>query len=339
MSEMPSQSRSPGSAKLSTPEALEYLTDFLLDLSSRRNRSSHTIDAYRRDIEQFITISSENTHVNCALQAVRSSLQQLLSQGMARTTIARKRSALSEFFRYLVRRGILDSNPTLKLKQARIPNALPAVFTLQQVAETLDRSRPNTLIAARNQAILELLYGCGLRISELVGLRFSDLDLGSMTVRVHGKGSKPRVVPLTRNAVEAFQDYCDLRRASDTNVESGIRDQLWISDRGKPLTRHRAAQIIRQELAPLAAKKSSPHVLRHSYATHLLDRGAELRAIQELLGHSTLATTEKYTHVSAERLRSAYANAHPHGEATHPLPAAPETGARFIKHEGQQDEN
>jgi integrase/recombinase XerC len=149
-----------------------------------------------------------------------------------------------------------------------------------------------------------------------MGLRRTDVDCGALLLRVHGKGAKPRVVPMTRPAAAAFLAY----EAARSRL-TGTADGLWLSDRGKPLTRDRGAQIIRRELAVLAGRKSSPHVLRHSYATHLLERGAELRAIQELLGHRSLATTEKYTHVTAERLWESYAKAHPHGDSSLADPA------------------
>jgi integrase/recombinase XerC len=159
-----------------------------------------------------------------------------------------------------------------------------------------------------------MLYGSGLRISELLGLRPARMDLSRATLRVLGKGNRERLVPMSKQAAQALSDYLQARR--DFLGQTRIADPgaLWLSDRGKPLTRFRAYQLVRRELATLHGEKMSPHVLRHCFATHLLDHGADLRAVQELLGHHSLATTEKYTHVSAERLKQAYRQAHPHAD-------------------------
>ncbi|MBU1985569.1 tyrosine-type recombinase/integrase, partial [bacterium] len=203
-------------------------------------------------------------------------------------------------------------NPVAGLRRARSRRKLPVTYSESALSSILDTPRPEGFASVRNQALLEMLYGGGLRVSELLGLRIARMDLSRGSVRVLGKGSQERVVPISRAAVQAMGDYLNARR--EFLQEKGIPDSghLWLSDRGQPLTRYRAYQIVRRELGPLHGEKTSPHVLRHCYATHLLDHGADLRAVQELLGHHSLKTTEKYTHVSAERLKAAYAQAHPH---------------------------
>ncbi len=299
----------------------ELLPEFLLDLAARRGRSDHTVEAYSRDLLQFFALlerggGDKPTVAEFNPESARSFLHDLTAQGFARSSIERKRAAVSEFAKYLIRHGHLNHNPMTGLRRARERRNLPVTYSETSLTEILDQPRADDFPAVRNQALLEMLYGGGLRISELLGLRLSRIDLSRGTVRVLGKGSKERLVPISKKAADAMRDYIAVRR--DFLHEHGLNDTgvFWLSDRGKPLTRHRAYQIVHRELSGLHAEKISPHVLRHCFATHLLDHGADLRAVQELLGHQSLKTTEKYTHVSAERLKEAYAQAHPHAAKT-----------------------
>ena len=302
---------------MSAPTLRELLPEFLLDLAARRGRSDLTIEAYGRDLLRFLAALDSSGHRSAACAdfttaAVRAHLTELMSSDYARASVDRKRAALSSFARYLVRQGLLPRNPVAVLRQPRVRRTLPTTFPEAELVSVLDKAHTGDFPAVRNLALLEMLYGSGLRISELLGLRPARMDLSRGTLRVLGKGAKERVVPLSRKAAEAMKDYVRARREFlDTQriPEPGV---LWLSDRGKPLTRFRAFQIVRSELAELHGEKTSPHVLRHCFATHLLDHGADLRAVQELLGHRSLATTEKYTHVSTERLKQAYEQAHPH---------------------------
>lgn len=295
----------------------EMLPEFLLDLAARRGRSDLTTEAYRRDLLGFIAglEASGRQPPTCddfTTITVRAYLTELTSSSYARASRDRKRAALSSFARYLVRQGLLPRNPVTVLRQPRVRRKLPTTFSEAELVSVLDQSRADDFPAVRNRALLEMLYGSGLRISELLGLRPARMDLSRGTLRVFGKGAKERVVPLSRKAAEAMKDYGNAR--TEFLSKKGIPDSgaLWLSDRGKPLTRFRAFQIVRRELIALHGEKASPHVLRHCFATHLLDHGADLRAVQELLGHRSLATTEKYTHVSTARLKQAYEQAHPH---------------------------
>jgi integrase/recombinase XerC len=290
----------------------ELLPEFLLDLAARRGRSDPTVEAYGRDILQFLASLDSPDVARFTTPAVRGHLAALAGSRYARASIDRKRAALSAFSRYLVRHGLLPRNPVASLRQPRLRRKLPAAFSETELTSLLDKRNAADFSSRRNRALLEMLYGSGLRISELLSLRPARMDLSRGLLRVLGKGRKERVVPLSRQAATAMRDYLQVRRQllDERRLPNG--DALWLSDRGRPLTRFRAFQIVRRELQNLHGEKSSPHVLRHCFATHLLDRGADLRAVQELLGHRSLATTEKYTHVSTERLKQAYAQAHPH---------------------------
>jgi integrase/recombinase XerC len=304
----------------------ELLPEFLLDMTARRGRADKSVEAYGRDLLQFLQhVESQAGHkpgpADFTLAQVRLFLQSLTGADYARASINRKRAALSAFARYLNRQGQLDGNPVSGLKPPRVRRALPATYSEGDIQSVLDRPQGTDYPEVRNRCLLEMLYGSGLRISELLDLRPARMDLSRTTLRVIGKGNKERVVALSAKAAAMMREYLQVRRQFLQERQAGDLPALWLSDRGRPLTRFRAYQIIRGELRVLHGEKASPHVLRHCFATHLLDHGADLRAVQELLGHSSLSTTEKYTHVSAERLKQAYRQAHPH--AAKELPAPP----------------
>lgn len=303
----------------------ELLPEFLLDMNARRGRSDKTVEAYGRDLLQFIQhVEAEAGHKPAAadftVATVRDYLRSLTERDYKRASIERKRAAISAFARYLNRQDILTGNPVTGLRQPKTRRKLPSTFTESEIVSVLDAAGSDEFPAVRNRALMEILYGSGLRITELLELRPARMDLSRSTLRVLGKGNKERIVPLSAKAVTAMRDYLAARREflSKSNLPDG--GALWLSDGGKPLTRFRAYQIVKAELKPLYGDKSSPHVMRHCFATHLLDHGADLRAVQELLGHSSLSTTEKYTHVSAERLKQAYRQAHPHAAKEDPAP-------------------
>lgn len=294
----------------------DSLTEFLLDISSRRGRSGHTVAAYGRDLRQFIAFAKEHLERppvmgDFTLSLVRAHLHNMSASRLAGTTIQRKRAALSTFARFLVRRSQISSNPVGTLRQPVSRRRLPRVCAESELGRILESKGFADFREVRTRALLEVLYGTGLRISELLSLSPAQINLSRGTLRVMGKGNKERLVPVTRGAISALAEYLSARErfVAQRSVPGG---PLWLNDRGRALTRYRAYQLVRQALAPLHSEKVSPHVLRHSYATHLLDHGADLRAVQELLGHSRVSTTEKYTHVSAERLKRAYRQAHPH---------------------------
>jgi integrase/recombinase XerC len=304
---------------VSEPLLRELLPEFLMDIAARRGRSDCTVEAYGRDLLQFLEQIERETGAKPTPRAFTPAAAKLYLHGLSaseysRASIQRKRAALSAFARFLVRQGVLGSNPVAGLRQGRPRRVLPATFAERELTGLLEQPTASGFPAVRDRALLEMLYGSGLRVSELLGLRAARMDLSRATLRVLGKGNRERLVPMSKKAAQALSKYLQTRREFLSRSNLDDPGALWLSDRGKPLTRFRAYQIVRRELSALHGEKMSPHVLRHCFATHLLDHGADLRAVQELLGHSSLATTEKYTHVSAERLKQAYRQAHPHAE-------------------------
>ncbi len=289
-------------------QALSLFTGY----QSAQNNSEHTIAAYQSDLCQFIEFvaqelgkCSEQISVSeIDLYIVRSFFGQLTNQGLARKSIARKLAALRTFFKFLCREGILALNPVHKVTSPKLGSKLPQFLYLEQMEKLLAASDCTTLLGCRNQVIIELLYGSGLRVSELISLNKEDLDPDSRLIRVKGKGEKERVVPLTRYAIEAIQAYLALRQDA--------LSALFLNYQGSRLS----VRSIRRILDKLVSKISlgqhvHPHMLRHSFATHLLDGGADLRSVQELLGHEKLSSTQIYTHLTRERLKEVYTQAHP----------------------------
>ena len=295
-----------------------HLLSFLVDLTTRLKRSDHTVESYARDISQFFSYVIESSGENpspsdWSLPVIRGYLHDLAARGQSPSTIERKRASLSEFSKYLVRHSVVDKNPLQQIRGPKVKKPLPAVMDEQSVLEALTDPKGSDFASVRDRALLELLYGSGLRISELLSLTPQDIDQVRGTVRVMGKGRKERIVPLSSAAKSALAEYAHAH-SEFIAKHSHVNNALWLSDLGRILTRYRAYRIVHKYLMRAGGAKASPHVMRHCYATHLLDHGADLRAVQELLGHTNLSTTEKYTHVSAQRLKEAYEQAHPHSE-------------------------
>ncbi len=311
MSKVQAQDRKRTGGEIVSLESLAG--EYLADLVTRR-RSLHTQAAYERDLEQALKkladrIGSAPALSDWRYEALRDVMYAWAAEDLSAASLQRKRAVLSDFSKYLRRRGLLDQNPVTLLDPPRVKKPLPHVFSENPLAEILD-SLGDAWPNVRDRALLELLYGGGLRISEALELQLSHLDLNRGTARVLGKGNKERVVPLSQAAVRAMSDYLSCREQEFPSIPT---EPLWLSDRGKPLTRFRAAKIIKNRLGGLMPE-ASPHKLRHSFATHLLANGADLRAVQELLGHESVRTTERYTHVTTRRLREAYQQAHPHAD-------------------------
>jgi integrase/recombinase XerC len=279
-----------------------------LDELKRNNVSPHTSMAYGSDLRQFAEYFAAARPAEFDVIHVREWLADLYTQKLSAVSIRRKLAALRVFFRFLVREGLATKNPARVLRTPKIPKTLPQVMSIEQAnalvdgvaAGNLERPHP-----ARDVAILELLYGCGLRVSELVGLSLEDLDQTERWLRVRGKGRKERQVPYGGKAAAAVERYLAVRGASRETA-------LFLNHRGGRLT-DRGVRGIVKLYATLIAGDSSihPHSFRHAFATHLLSDGADLRAIQELLGHSRLSTTQKYTQVSLTDLMAVYDRAHP----------------------------
>jgi len=310
------------------------LTSFLAYLQNERQASRHTVDGYRRDAAQFASLA-----LNCPDAAVanwtaatvfhaRNFVMGLQREGLSRTSIGRKVSALRSFYRYLIREGRATGNPFSGLTAPKRQQRLPKYFSVAEISRLLDapaeywrtvqaKSETATgdpdqakFAAARDAAMLEVVYSGGLRISEATGLNLGDLDLNGGTMRVRGKGKKERLAVLGAPAVKAVGAYLEWRRTRTAN--EAMNAPLFVNRFGERLTPRSFQRSLKCYLAaaglPLAM---SPHKLRHSFATHLLNAGADLRSVQELLGHANLSTTQIYTHVSAEHLKAVYAKAHP----------------------------
>ena len=318
----------PGAA---TIESL--LLDFLAYLELERGLSRNTLEAYRSDLLQLGEFFDRRGL--SAKQAAHGDLAEFLSGlGVAPSTLARKVACLRSFYRYLRREGAIEHDPTADLRGPRKPQRLPRVLTREQVARLIEQPRGTEPLALRDRALLEVMYACGLRASEAVGLEASDVDLEEGLLCARGKGSKERIVPVGRQAVAALLAYsrkgrpvllaarsaagaratATTRTAATTRAAASARPpgQLFLNSRGTGLTRQGLYKIIQGHARSAGLdERMSPHTLRHSFATHLLAGGCDLRSLQEMLGHADLATTQVYTHLSAERLKHAYFSAHP----------------------------
>jgi site-specific recombinase XerD len=287
---------------------------FLLHLAARR--SPRTVDAYRRDLASLGAFRSGPVG-DATVDELERWLAEMRAAGLAPATLARRVSAVRTYFRHLVLIGMRDENPAASLKLPRRTRRLPRALSPSETERLIDAATGSTPRTLRDRALVELLYGAGLRVSEAVGLEKSGVDLDTRVVRVLGKGGKERLVPLGRPAAEAVRRYLALGRA---HLDRRYRPELFLNARGGPLTRAGAFLILRRlaEKAGLEPERVHPHLLRHSFATHLLEGGADLRSVQEMLGHADLGTTERYTHVSDRRRREAYFDAHPHARRRKP---------------------
>ncbi len=285
--------------------------DFLQHLDRERNASAHTVRAYAQDLAQFAEhareeLGREGRPADVDHLLIRSFLARLHARGIKKASAARKLAGLRTFFRYLCREGILERNPARAILSPRTERRIPGHFDEGQMARFLDLPG-GTPAAIRNRAILELLYATGIRCSELVGLDLGAVDLDARTVRVLGKGRKERFVPFGRPAAAALLAYLTVRPLLFPRDEA-----VFLNHRGGRLTDRSVREVVSRRISALALEqKASPHTLRHSFATHLLERGADLRAIQELLGHSSLSTTQRYTHVNTRHIMEIYNKFHP----------------------------
>ena len=283
---------------------------FLRHLAVERNASAHTLRSYANDLTDFqASLAARGTPDLAAtdLRLVRAWLAALHARGLAPASVARKLAALRSCFRFLVRRGVMEGNPAREARSPRQPRKLVTFLPIDEATQLVDGHAVGGASRARDVAILELLYASGLRVSELSGLDLDDVDRTERTVRVLGKGRKERIVPYGNQAARALETWLG---------ERGERGgPVFTNARGGRLTVRSVHTIVRRAArAAGITRRVSPHTLRHTFATHLLDGGADLRAIQELLGHSRLSTTQRYTHVGAEQLMKVYDRAHPRAQ-------------------------
>ncbi len=297
---------------------------YLETLPAEKGYSVHTCRAYRRDLEEFAAyLASWDGDAVCAEPKEAALGPQGITPLMIRgylgflhrknqkSSIARKLSTLRSFFKFLQKNGVVEANPMAGLLTPKREKSLPVVLSADEMFALLDSIEPDALLAARNRAIFETLYSCGIRVSELTGLNVFDFDRAVGVVRVLGKGGRERIVPVGQKAIEAVRDYRERLRAAVGIGEEG-NGPLFLNVRRQRLTARSVARILKKLAAACGIEAPlSPHALRHTFATHLLDAGADLRSVQELLGHRNLSTTQRYTHVSMDRLMETYDKAHP----------------------------
>ncbi len=289
---------------MSPPAAVDR---FLRYLSAERNASEYTCSNYALDLGQFFQFLGRRGLRTITPLEIRRFVAHLSTQQRSRRTIARKLSCLRSFFRFLCREGTLAHNPAAAVPTPRLEHRLPSFLDEQQVGRLLATPPTAKWQGLRDRALLETLYSTGIRVSELVGLHLEDLDEISGTVMVRGKGKKERLCPIGKTALKSIHDYLD-RRPKKLRVPYAV----FVSQKGTRLTVRQVDRLLAHyvRMAELPAS-ISPHSLRHSFATHLLDRGADLRSVQELLGHASLSTTQIYTHITPQRLKKVYDEAHP----------------------------
>lgn len=308
----------------------EQLQPFLDYLRGNRNLSRHTVRAYRSDLSQFLAFAAtwlgrEPETDDFDHRLLRAYLAETYERRQASSSSARKLAAVRTFARYLRREGLLEEDPGALVSAPKVERRMPPHLAEDEVAVLLAAPDAATPLGLRDRAILELLYASGLRLSELVGLDVEDVNLSGRMVRVLGKGGRERIVPFNPAAAAAIRDYLPARRglvrrapAGETVARAGARrlrragDPLFVNYRGGRLSGRSVARMVDRLVTRTGADRGiSPHALRHSFATHLLERGADLRAIQELLGHARITTTQRYTHVSAAQLIELYRRTHP----------------------------
>ncbi|MGK9369039.1 tyrosine-type recombinase/integrase [Melioribacter sp. Ez-97] len=282
----------------------------LSEMSGVNRVSQNTIDAYSRDLNQFAEFCEDNgisSIDKITERHLRNYLVNLNESGLSKTSVARKLSSLRNLFQFALKHSIIDSNPIKKIQNPKVKRKLPETISAsyyEEILAKIDSTDEEEFIKLTNKVIVELLYGCALRVSELTSLKLKDIDLYNKVIKVFGKGSKTRYVPIGSKTHQILKDYVD-------GIESKGRDDFLIKIKGKPADRFYVYRLIKKLLNGYELKRKSPHILRHSSATHMLDNEADLLAVKEFLGHENLSTTQIYTHVSIERIKKIYKQAHP----------------------------
>ena len=286
------------------------VNDFMVYLQKEKNYSFNTLRAYRTDLDGFFDFLRVTKTREIEHNAIKLFMGFLLKHGLDARSVARKLSCIKSYFKYLKKTGIISTNPAVVIKTPKTKKHLPGCLSYAQVEKAMKISNP------RDRAIMEVLYSCGLRASELVNLKINDIDFNRDEIKVTGKGEKERILPLGRAAKNAILNYLQIRHNPDKDKTSGHDvPELFLNYRGGSLTTRSLQRIVRKYLIKLArAAGTNPHILRHSFATHLLENGADLRAVQELLGHASLSTVQIYTHMTTRRLTEIYKKKHPRAD-------------------------
>ncbi|BBB92937.1 MAG TPA: site-specific tyrosine recombinase XerD [Methylomusa anaerophila] len=290
-----------------------YVNEFINYLAVERGLAQNTLESYGRDLRQFQTFlqNSELDFIkNSDRDTILSYLNSLQSKGRAVSTISRNLAAIKSFYQYLVRERHIEKDPAVNLESPKLEKKLPKILSINEVEELL--KQPNTFqpTGLRDKAMLELLYATGIRVSELISLNISDVNLDMGYIKCYGKGAKERIVPLGSIAAKCVQEF--ITKGRPKLVRTYEEPSLFVNHHGNRLTRQGFWKIIKKyAMEANITKEITPHTLRHSFATHLLENGADLRSVQEMLGHADISTTQIYTHVTKNRLKEVYDKAHP----------------------------
>ena len=298
------------------------IQDFQIYLEVERNLSAHTRIAYIADIQDFAgflqnnnIIKNRDEIINVELETIRAYLSYLYRQKVKKVTVNRKVSSLRAFYKYGLRAGKIQANPAEMIQTLKTEKYMPTFLSVDEMFDLLDAKSENSALGLRNRAMLEVFYSSGLRLSELAGLDLADIDFSQKLLKVRGKGRKERIVPIGDPAIKAVREYLEKigEIKKDTKREV-FKRPLFLNSRGERITTRSIARIVNEATSKSGiGRKISPHALRHSFATHLLNAGADLRSIQELLGHKSLSTTQKYTAVNINHMMEVYDKAHPRG--------------------------
>jgi len=291
----------------------ELIQEFLNYITVERGLSRNTIEAYTRDLRQFaafLTLTGYDSLAEIHSQTLVAYLRKLQQENMQPSSVTRKLAAIRSFFQYMLRERHLKVDPSVTIDSLKTPQRLPKVLSEKEIGRLLEQPGATTPAKLRDKAMLELLYATGVRVSELVSLKLGDINMDMGYIRCFGKGSKERIVPMGGSAQNALLDYLD--RARPKIVRRAAEDTLFLNHHGRKMTRQGFWQIIQAAARRVDIKTLvTPHMLRHSFATHLLDHGADLRSVQEMLGHADISTTQIYTHVTRTRLQEVYDKTHP----------------------------
>jgi integrase/recombinase XerC len=295
----------------------KLISAYLSYLEHERNFSQHTIVSYAHDLAQYYSFLKETypvlieSHDDTDNGVIRDFLGLLLDSGLSKKSVVRKLSSLRSFYKFLVRKKIMRQNPALNIVTPKVEKKLPQFVDVGSMEKILALPETDTFPGARDSVMLELFYGSGIRRAELIGLDIDDVDERSQTIKVTGKGNKQRIIPFTKAAKKSIQHYLVFRKEIVTQSDSK-EHALLLNNKGSRMTPSSVNTLVKKYLSGATElQKKSPHVLRHSFATHLLDNGADILAVKELLGHESLSTTQIYTHVTVERLKKIYQQAHP----------------------------
>jgi len=290
---------------------------FLRSLADR-NSSVHTIKAYRTDLAQFAEYVGPRSWSDIDHVLIRGYLSNLYERGLSKTSVARALAALRSLYKWLAQEGEVEQNPAALVATPKLPKKLPRVPTIEEVNTVLDAEMPEcSAFTERDQAILEVLYGCGIRNSELIGINLDDIHWSNQVVLVRGKGKKERYVPFGDSAAAAVRAYLPARQRVLGETKRTIEHALLINLRGSRLTTRSVGRIVKQiAVARGLSPDVHPHTLRHAFGTHMLEEGADLRAIQEMLGHERLSTTQRYTQLTVKHVMEVYDKTHPHAKSS-----------------------